>query len=105
MLTVFFDHKDVVHHEHVLDGQTVNREYYVEVVCRLHDVQHKRPASWKQGDWQLDHNNTPPPPTCPTFFLLPNMKMLLKGNRFQDNGGDKMKRNDAAVGCSKESVP
>jgi len=29
MLTFFFDHKGVIHHEYILDGQTVIKEYYV----------------------------------------------------------------------------
>jgi hypothetical protein len=29
MLTVFFDHKGIVHYEYTPDGQTVIKEYYV----------------------------------------------------------------------------
>jgi hypothetical protein len=37
------------------------------------------------------------------FFLIPDTKMLLKGNSFQDT--EEMKCNEAAVGYSKESLP
>jgi hypothetical protein len=48
---------------------------------------------------------------CPLFrdmalcdsFLFPQVKMLLKGNRFQDM--EEIRHNDAAVGFSKEAVP
>jgi predicted class III extradiol MEMO1 family dioxygenase len=41
-LIVFFDHEGVVHHEYAPDGQTLNKEYYTEVLRWLHDaVQHK----------------------------------------------------------------
>ena len=60
MSTVFFDHKGFIHHEYAPDGQTVNKVYYVKVLCWLRDVAwHKQPASWKRGDWQLPHDNVP----------------------------------------------
>jgi hypothetical protein len=31
----FFDYRGVVHHEFVPQGQTVNKEFYLEVVRRL----------------------------------------------------------------------
>lgn len=58
MLTVFFNHKGVIDHGYTPDGHTVNKEYYVEVLHRLHDaVQRKQPVSWKWGDWKLHHDN------------------------------------------------
>ena len=48
MLTVFFDHEGAVHYKYASDGQTVNKEYYVKVLCLLHDVVWRmQPASWK----------------------------------------------------------
>lgn len=42
---------------------------------------------------------------CPMWhFIFPKVKMLLKENRFR-HGRGKMKCDDTAVGCSKESVP
>lgn len=107
---VFFDHKGVVHHEYAPHGQTVNKEYYLEVLARLRDaVRRKRPDLWVQGGWQLHHNNAPAhashvvqsflakhnivqvphPPYSPDmapcdFWLFPKLKNPLKGQRFQD---------------------
>jgi hypothetical protein len=47
MLTVSFDYESVFHHEYAPGGQTVNKEYYIEVLHRLRDVQRKRPVLWK----------------------------------------------------------
>jgi hypothetical protein len=38
MLTIFFSHESVIHHENVPDGQTVYKEYYLEVHLWLHDA-------------------------------------------------------------------
>ena len=110
MLTVFFGHEGVVHDNYAADSETVNRENYVEILRRLRDaVRRKRPAAWKQGDWQLHHVNARAQssdllqnflaklqiPLVPQplysldmapcdFFLFPKLKMLFKGNRFQD---------------------
>jgi hypothetical protein len=51
MLTVFFDHEGVVHHEYAPEGQTVNKKYNVDFFRRPRvAVRRKQPASWKQGD-------------------------------------------------------
>ena len=60
MLTVFFDDQGVVHHEYAPEGQTINKQYYLEVLRRLRDaVRRKRPALWATQDWQLHHDNAP----------------------------------------------
>jgi len=38
MSTVLFDHKGIICHEYAPDGQTVNKVYYVEVLCWMRDV-------------------------------------------------------------------
>jgi len=38
MSTVFFDHKGIVHYKYAPEGHIVNKKYYVEVLCRLHDA-------------------------------------------------------------------
>jgi len=35
MLTVSFDCEGIIHHEFLLRGQTVNKEYYLKVMQRL----------------------------------------------------------------------
>jgi len=56
----FFDSEGIVHHEYAPDGQTINKELYVEVLRRLREsVRRKRPEKWRDGDWILHHDNAP----------------------------------------------
>ena len=60
MLTVFSDHEGVVHREYAPPGQTVTKDYYIEVLRRLRDsVRRKRQQLWASGDWHLHHDNAP----------------------------------------------
>ena len=57
---IFFDCEGVVHYECAPRGQTINKEYYVEVLKRLRDaVRRKRPRFWSSGDWLLHYDNAP----------------------------------------------
>jgi hypothetical protein len=110
MLVIFFDCEGTVHQEFVPPGQTMNQNYYLEVLKRLREhVHRKRPERWRNQDWFLRHDNAPahnalsvqrflaaknmavvphapyPPDLAPCdFFLFPRMKSKLKGCRFQD---------------------
>ena len=110
MLIIFFDFDGVVHYEFATRGQPINKEYYVEVLKRLHvAVRRKRPHFWSSGDWLLHHDNAPAhssilvqqflakhkilqlrqPPYSPDiascdFWMFPKLKMALKGKRFDD---------------------
>ena len=56
MLTVFFDWEDV-HHEYVPPGQTINKNYYLNVLYWLNDaIWQNWPQLWATGGWQLNHN-------------------------------------------------
>ncbi|GFX85027.1 protein GVQW3 [Trichonephila clavipes] len=60
MLIVFFDDEGIVHHEYAHTGQTINKEYYVEVLKRLvNAIRRKRPQLWESGDWLLHDDNAP----------------------------------------------
>jgi [histone H3]-lysine36 N-dimethyltransferase SETMAR len=109
MLTVFFDHRGVVHHEYAPQDQTINKEYYQTVLRRLRDaVRRKRPDLWATRTWSLHQDNAPAhsshliqnflakqstplvrqPPYSPDmapcdFWLFPKLKTPLKGTRFQ----------------------
>jgi len=109
MLLAFFDSEGIVHHEYALDGQTINKEFYMEVLRRLRESFHrKRPEKWWDGNWILHHNNVPAhtshlvqqflakhgttplqqPPYSPdltlcNIFLFPRLKKALKGHRFE----------------------
>jgi len=55
-----FDSEGTVHHEYAPDGQTINKEFYLEVLRRLRkSVRRKRPEKWRDGDWILHHDNAP----------------------------------------------
>jgi histone-lysine N-methyltransferase SETMAR len=61
MLTVFFFYSDgVAHHEFLPQGKTETKEYYVEVMKRLHEViRKKRPDAWRSNRWMLHADNVP----------------------------------------------
>ncbi|UYV76060.1 hypothetical protein LAZ67_13002356, partial [Cordylochernes scorpioides] len=60
LLTVFFDCRGVVHHEFLLQGRTVNKEYYLQVMRNLREaIRQKRPDLWKNKNWLLHHDNAP----------------------------------------------
>ena len=60
MLPAFFYSEGFVHHEYAPDGQTINKEFYVEVLRRLREsVRRKRQGKWRDGDWIMHHNNAP----------------------------------------------
>ena len=60
MLLAFFDSEGIVHHEYAPDGQTINKEFYVEVLrCLCKSVCRKQPEKRRDGDWILHHDNAP----------------------------------------------
>ena len=105
----FFYFEGVVHYELLPQGRTVSKEYYLEVMQRLHEaVRKKRPVTWQENRWMLQHDNAPShslflvrdflakrattvlpqPPYSPDlapadFFLFPKLKSTLKGRRFE----------------------
>jgi len=109
MLLALFDSEGIVHHEYAPDGQTINKEFCVEVLHRLREsVRRKRSEKWWDGDWILHHDNAPAhtshlvqqflakhgtaqlqqPPYLPDlapcdFFLFPRLKKVLKGGRIE----------------------
>jgi len=106
MLICFLDSQGVVHTEFVPQGQTVNKQYYREVLERLRKRVHRvRPEI--ADTWMLRHDNAPchtaisvneflakkgisvvpQPPYSPDlsprdFFLSPKLKFYLKGRHF-----------------------
>jgi len=110
MLISFFDANGIAHKEFVPPGQTVNQQFYLKVLQRLHNsIRKKRPEMWSSSDWFLHHDNAPThmalsvqqflvknkitviphPPYSPNlapryFFLFPCMKDQVKGNCFAD---------------------
>jgi histone-lysine N-methyltransferase SETMAR len=109
MFVCFFDHKGIVHYEFIAQGQTVNQQCYLEVLTRLREsLRRKRPGLWPDK-WILQHDNAPahdalrvreflaknfitkmdhPPYSSDLapceFWLFPELKNALKGQRFAD---------------------
>ena len=112
MLITFFDHQEMVHHEFIPQGQTVNQHFYKKVLTHLvNKICLKRRASWAGKTWILHHNNASThtalsvkqflvskeittlhyPPYSSNlahcnFFLFPKLKGILKRTNFQGVG-------------------
>jgi hypothetical protein len=49
----------LIHYKFILEGRTVNKEMYVEIIHHLTDAgRRKHPKKWAQNSWFLLHNNT-----------------------------------------------
>ena len=60
MLIVFFYMEDIAHYEYIPQGQTVNRQFYLQVLKRLRlAVSRKRPQKRAAWTWALYHDKTP----------------------------------------------
>ncbi|GBO12730.1 hypothetical protein AVEN_75816-1 [Araneus ventricosus] len=102
----FFYYDSVIHYEFIPEGQTVNKELYLEILKGLRDaIRPKRPKKWATNGWFLllsralivekylaRHSVTTPehPPYSPDlapadFYLFPGLKMKLKGHRYVDS--------------------
>jgi len=118
---VFFDIEDIVHYEYVPQGQTVNQQFYLQVLKRLRlAVSRKRPHERVAGAWALHHDNAPahtahsiqvflancaipviqkPPYSADMapcdFWLFPQLKIVMKGKRFEDI--DAIKKNATSM--------
>jgi len=54
------DYNDIVHHEFLPEGQTVNKEYYLSVMRHSRKtVRQKRKDLWANNSWILHHDNAP----------------------------------------------
>ena len=104
----FFDSTGMIYMHWVPTGQTVNKEYYVEVLREFRKrLLGKRPALFKLGQWHFHQDNTPvhnsilvtdylskmgiktvcQPPYSPDlalcdFCLFPKLKEKLRGCRY-----------------------
>jgi hypothetical protein len=119
-LITFFGQQGVIHKELVLEGQTGNSAFYVEVIGRLlKRTSRVRPQFRTESSWFLLHDKAPSHSTLVVkiflanhgvveishpsyspdlepldFFLLPTVKTALKGKRFQDV--EDIKKNEKA---------
>ncbi len=101
MLVTFFDFQGLIHKEFVPTGQTVNANYYKDVLDRLNKrINRVRPDLHVSEDWTTQHqfasfwpkkcySPLSPSPYLPDlapadYFLFPKLKLQLKGRRFED---------------------
>ena len=57
-LIAFFKQKDLIHHEFMPKGKTVNPYFYQQVLICLHDrVWRTKRALWSDKSWLLHHEN------------------------------------------------
>ncbi|GFW66716.1 putative mariner transposase [Trichonephila clavipes] len=60
MLIVFFDAYGIFHHEYALHDQTVNKEFYLDVMRRLREsVRRKGLVLWTSSCQMLHHDGAP----------------------------------------------
>jgi len=129
MLLAFFYYEGIVHYEYPPDGQTINKEFYVELLRILRvSVRRKRPEKLRDGYWILHHDNvqanTPhlvrqclakhgtaqfqQPPYSQDlapcdFFLFKRLKKVLKGHRFKATEDIKQNSTKTLLDIPKES--
>jgi histone-lysine N-methyltransferase SETMAR len=108
MLIVFFVIRGMLYLEFAPEGQTVNVEFYCNVLRRLReDIRRKRSEMWRASNWLFHDDNAPThrvlvkarvsrpqqnftiphpsysPDLAPCdFFFFPKMKLKLKVRRF-----------------------
>ena len=109
LMIPFFDSTGMIYMHWILTGQTVNKEYYVEVIREFRKrFRWKRPALFKSGQWHFHQDNAPvqnsilvtdyltkmgiktvtQPPSSPDlapcdFWLFPKLKEKLRGCRYE----------------------
>ncbi|KMQ83859.1 histone-lysine n-methyltransferase setmar-like protein [Lasius niger] len=71
-LIVFFDIKGIVHQEFVPPNQTVNADFYCDVLKRLKEA--VRNGRWDKRNWLLHHDNAP-------HHTAQETKNFLRGNK------------------------
>ncbi|UYV75059.1 hypothetical protein LAZ67_12002264 [Cordylochernes scorpioides] len=106
LLVTFFDTKGIVHYEYLEEGQTINKESYLNIMRSVREsIRLKISEMWSSKNWIIHHDNAPPhtatsvltylakhgiqilqqpsPDLAPNdFFLFPKLKRALKGRRF-----------------------
>ena len=108
MKVIFFYWKGIVHYEFVPRGETVNKEFYLNILKRLREAVRRKMPEWTNNTWILHHDNAPAhasllisefltkhettvvpqPPYSPylapaDLSLFPKLKSSLKGRRFR----------------------
>jgi hypothetical protein len=83
LLITFFDIKATVHFKCILQRQTVNRAYYVEILKRLLEAVRRKSLELRSSNWVLHHNNDPAYKALSLKqFLTPPPQRLLYWNTY-----------------------
>jgi hypothetical protein len=78
MLICFIDTEGIMHKEFVPPGQTLNGNFYCNVLRWLREnVQRKRPVKWCNNSWALNHDNAPTHMSLPVRQFLTSTKMTV----------------------------
>ena len=81
MLISFFDVDGILHREFVPPGQTINQQFYLNVVKSLHErLWRKCPEEWQSGDWFLHRDNAPAHTALSVQQFLAKNKMVAGGS-------------------------
>jgi hypothetical protein len=73
-----FDVDGIVHREFVSPGQTVNQNFYLNVLKRLcENLRRNRPEKWQSGDWFFHHDNAPTHTALSVEQFLAKNKMVV----------------------------
>ncbi|UYV77443.1 hypothetical protein LAZ67_15001039 [Cordylochernes scorpioides] len=57
LLVTFFDIKGIVHHEYLEEGQTINKESYLNIMRRVREsIRLKRSEMWSSKYWIIHHD-------------------------------------------------
>lgn len=72
IFTVLFDFK-CMHHQPLLQGQTINKDYCLRFLSFLCTIQQRRPDLWRNNSWQLQYLNAP---AVSEFWAVNNTVMI-----------------------------
>jgi hypothetical protein len=74
----FFDVKGIVHCEFVPPNNTVNSDFYCDVLrCLRENLWQKRPELWRNHKWLFHHDNAPAHTSLNTTDFVTNNNMVM----------------------------
>jgi hypothetical protein len=69
-IITFFDVKGIIRFEFILQGETVNQTYYVEMLKRLREAVSRKRPELRPSDWILHHDSAPAHKALPVKQFL-----------------------------------
>ena len=75
ILITIFDSIGLINHEFLPNWQTVDSDFYIQVIRRFREkLRKKRPEMWKIGDWILQHDGASSLTSAQTRSYMENME-------------------------------